>query len=133
VDENTIVIGHSSGAEAAMRYMESNKVYGCILVCACHTDLGYESEAAAGYYNRPWKWEVIKANSRWILQYHSSDDPFIPQHEADFVAAQLGSEYKLARNKSHFFRPKDVAELVTDLAAKLSTQPSRPQVPAEES
>src|SRR5882724_11251970 len=36
-DENTILIGHSSGAEAAMRYVEKNKVLGSILVGACYT------------------------------------------------------------------------------------------------
>lgn len=30
---------------------------------ACHTDLGIENEREAGYYNRPWQWERIKANA----------------------------------------------------------------------
>ena len=39
-DASTIIFGHSSGAEAAMRLLENHKVKGCILVSACHTDLG---------------------------------------------------------------------------------------------
>ena len=72
VNEETIVIGHSSGAEAAMRLLENTKVKGCILVSACHTDLGIESERIAGYYSRPWLWNAIKTNAGsniflWIL------------------------------------------------------------------
>jgi predicted alpha/beta hydrolase family esterase len=59
-DATTIGIGHSSGAEAFMRYAENNKLAGMILVSACYTDLGVESERKAGYYNRPWQWEKIK-------------------------------------------------------------------------
>ena len=40
-DERSIIVGHSSGAEAAMRYAEENKVRGIVLVAACHTDLGH--------------------------------------------------------------------------------------------
>lgn len=39
-DENTIVIGHSSGAVAAMRYAEQHKLLGTVLVGTCYTDLG---------------------------------------------------------------------------------------------
>ena len=66
----TIIIGHSSGAEAAMRLAEQVRVLGIVLVSACHTDLGMPSEALAGYYNRPWNWSRIKAHvgSFGILQ-----------------------------------------------------------------
>ena len=35
VDENTIVVGHSSGAEAGMRFAETRKLRGLVLVSAC--------------------------------------------------------------------------------------------------
>ncbi|XP_067900948.1 serine hydrolase RBBP9 isoform X2 [Heterodontus francisci] len=48
-DERTVIIGHSSGAAAAMRYAETHKVYGIILVSAYTSDLGdaTERESAA--------------------------------------------------------------------------------------
>ena len=68
-DERSIIVGHSSGAEAAMRYAEENKVRGIVLVAACHTDLGHASEAISGYYDRPWLWDKIKANTDFITQF----------------------------------------------------------------
>ena len=114
---NTIIIGHSSGAEAAMRYLERWPLRGCVLVCACHTDLGCKNEKKSGYYSRPWPWDVIKSNAGWILQFHSKDDPFIPQEEADFVASHLSSEYHLFENRSHFFDSSDL-EFVLPLIRK---------------
>lgn len=63
VDENTIFIGHSSGAVAGMRLLEDTKLLGCVLVAACHTDLGDMGERLSGYYNRAWKWNKIKSNA----------------------------------------------------------------------
>lgn len=93
VGADTVVIGHSSGAVAAMRLCEDTQIRGLVLVSACHTDLGIESERQAGYYSRPWEWDKIKANAGWILQYHSDNDPFIPVDEARHVAQHLESEY----------------------------------------
>lgn len=51
-DAGTIIVGHSSGAEAAMRFAEKYPVKGLVLVSACVTDLGDENERLSGYYNR---------------------------------------------------------------------------------
>lgn len=122
VDKNTIVIGHSSGAVAAMRLLESHSLFGCVLVSACWTDLGDEGERLAGYYNRPWNWESIRANASWIIQYHSIDDPFIPRAEADHVATHLATEYTCFDDRSHFFSASDVRHLLSDLRVKLENR-----------
>ena len=70
---DTILVGHSSGAEAGMRLAETVKLAGLVLVSACHTDLGDAGERAAGYYSRPWRWADIRANCGFIAQFHSSD------------------------------------------------------------
>lgn len=66
-DENTILIGHSSGAIAAMRFAESNKLLGSILIGTYYTDLGDEKEKLSGYFNRHWDWKAIKSNQKWIV------------------------------------------------------------------
>jgi pimeloyl-ACP methyl ester carboxylesterase len=61
----------------------------------------------------PWQWEKIKANSGFIVQYHGEDDPFIPVHEARFVAKQLNlnSEYHEEPEKNHYLS-QDFQDLV---------------------
>lgn len=98
--QRTILIGHSSGAVAGMRFLETHRLRGLLLVSACHTDLGMASETISGYYSRPWQWETIRKNAEWIVQLHSLDDPFIPIEEARHVAENLQSEVRRRRQKS---------------------------------
>lgn len=118
-DENTILIGHSSGALAAMRYAEKNQIYGSVLVGAMHTDLGYETETISGYYNRPFNWKNIKENQNWIIQFASTDDPFIPICEPRFIKDQLKSEYYEFNKQGHFNDQIKFPELIAALKKKL--------------
>ncbi len=107
-DESTVLIGHSSGAEAGMRLAEKNKLHTLVVVSACHTDLGDEWEAKSGYYGRPWlvretgenvfdsvaqlthlsQWDDIKKNvANEIIQLGSADDPLVP-FESEVMVAQ---------------------------------------------
>lgn len=109
-DENSILIGHSSGAVAAMRFAENNKILGSVLVAPCYTDLGEESERVSGYYDHPWEWEKIKQNQNWIIQFASTDDPFIPIEEARHINKMLDTEYYEFNDQSHFGYPEPKTE-----------------------
>lgn len=101
-DDRTILIGHSSGAVAALRYAETHRILGSILVGVCHTDLGDPGERASGYYRAPWRWADIRENQQWIGIFQSDDDPLIPVQEARYVAAQLGCHYFELTGRGHF-------------------------------
>lgn len=121
-DENTILIGHSSGAVAAMRYAENHQLLGTILVAACHTDLEMASERISGYYDTPWQWEKISANQEWIVQFHSTDDPLIPIEEARYVHQKLGSEYIEDTDQQHYGYPNpklEFPEIIKIICQKL--------------
>jgi len=113
-DENTVLVGHSSGAEAGMRFLERWPLRGLILVSACHTDLGVENERKSGYYDRAWEWEKIRANAGWIVQFHSADDPFIPVQEARHVAGNIKSEYIEHSDRGHYLsrQMQDVVDVI---------------------
>lgn len=121
-DEHTILVGHSSGALAAMRFAETNKLLGSVLIAAMHTDLDIETERLSGYFDTPWNWHAIKNNQQWIVQCASTDDPWIPIHEPRFVHARLNSNYYEFNNQGHFggdYDKKEFPELVKIIKKKL--------------
>uniref|UniRef100_A0AAZ3QYK3 Hydrolase RBBP9 n=1 Tax=Oncorhynchus tshawytscha TaxID=74940 RepID=A0AAZ3QYK3_ONCTS len=101
-DEETVIIGHSSGAAAAMRYAETHNVFGLILVGAYTSDLGDENERESGYFSRPWEWEQMRRNVGHIVQFGSTDDPFLPWEEQQAVAEGLGAVLHKYTDRGHF-------------------------------
>ena len=118
-DANTILIGHSSGAVAAMRYAETHRLLGSVLVGVCYTDLGDSGEAASGYYRDPWLWDRIRENQEWIAIYNSTDDPHIPIAEARHVARQLRCSYYEFNDRGHFGDSRELPEVVQLVRRKL--------------
>ncbi len=102
VDEKTILVGHSSGAIAAMRLAEQHPLLGSVLVGAYHTDLGMETEKLSGYFNRPWQWDNIKKNQQWTILFASQDDPWIPIDQPRYLHEKLNCEYHEYKDQGHF-------------------------------
>lgn len=117
-DENTILIGHSSGAVAIMRYTETHKILGSVLVAPCYTDLGLSSEKISAYYDAPWNWNEIKNNQKWIIQFSSINDSFIPIAEARFIHDKLDSTY-YELTEGHFMGDT-LEELIEAINVKLN-------------
>lgn len=125
-DENTILIGHSSGAIAAMRYAENHKILGSVLVSAYHTDLNDTEEKQSGYFNHPWDWKKIKDNQKWVIQFASTDDPWIPIEEARLIHNKLNSRYFEYENEGHFGIPndkKEFPEIIEQIKKALQEKP----------
>lgn len=101
-DENTIIVGHSSGAIAAMRYAETHRILGSALIGTYYTDLGIEAEKLSGYFDTPWNWEAIRQNQQWIIQFAGVNDPWIPIREAHVVRDQLQTDYYESQDQGHF-------------------------------
>jgi uncharacterized protein len=120
---NDIVIGHSSGALAIMKYTEDHKLGGSVLIGTYYTDLGYEDEKTSGYFDTPWNWVAIKSNQEWTAIFASPDDPYIPIEEPEYIRDKLNSEYFELKNEGHFggeTHPKlEFPELLSFLKTKL--------------
>lgn len=121
-DADTVLIGWSTGAIAAMRYAETHKICGSVLVGGYYTDLGDETEKASGYFDKPWDWEAIKRNQQWIMQFTSIDDPYITIQESRLLHEYLHTENHEFANAGHFDQGKymtEFPELVAELQRKL--------------
>lgn len=117
-DENTILIGHSSGAIAALRYAEKHLILGSILVGAYHTDLDLENEKISGYFDRPWDFEAIQKNQKWIAVFASSDDPWIPIEEPRYLNEKLKVDYFESHDRGHFMG-ETIPEVVNYIKQKV--------------
>ena len=84
------------------RYAEKYKIRGIILVSAYTTDNGIENERASGYFHRPWEWQKIKENCEFIVQFASTDDPFLPWKEQEEVAEGTKADLKKYEDQGHF-------------------------------
>lgn len=112
--DEVVLVGHSSGAQAALRYAEEFPVHAIVLVSATYSDLGDAHERASGYYpqrkpdgteDNPYQFDKMKKNCKFWWQFHSDDDPFIPLYEAEKIRDGLGlsTTYNMLPGRSHFF------------------------------
>ena len=102
VDENSILVGHSSGAIAAMRVAEQRPILASVLVGAYYTDLDMKKEQLSGYFDQPWDWEKIRSNQQWTILFASQDDPWIPIAEPRFIHSKINCEYHEFKDQGHF-------------------------------
>lgn len=101
-NENDVIVGWSSGAVAAMRFAEQNKIKGSILISPSYTDLGDELEKQSRYFDKPWDWENIKKNQNKIALIYGGDDPFVPQDQFEYMADKLSPTVIKIPNGKHF-------------------------------
>lgn len=112
IGESDTIIGWSSGAVAAMRYAENHAVKGLVLISPSYTDLGDELEKQSGYFDIPWQWDKIKANSHMIALITGDDDPYIPQDEFTTIAKELDATRIVIPNGGHFIERNEFPELL---------------------
>ena len=110
--ENDVIVGWSSGAVAAMRYAETNKIRGPVLIGPCTSDLGDDLEKQSGYFDAPWNWKAIKENQQHIVLVHSDNDPFIPQKEFELIAKELHPEIIKLPGAKHFIEQDTFPEVL---------------------
>lgn len=103
-DEDTILIGHSSGAVAILGLLqhlpEDTKVGDCYLVGAFKNDLGWDS--LSELFIGPFDFGLIKKKASSFTFIHSDNDPYCPLDHAKYLAEKLSGELIIRQGQGHF-------------------------------
>ncbi len=103
-DEETIIVGHSSGAVAILGLLQNLpkrvKVGTCILVGAFKDNLNWD--ALNELFLEPFDFEKIKTRAKKFIFIHSNDDPYCPLSHAKYLSKKVGGKLIVLKGQKHF-------------------------------
>lgn len=108
-DDETVIIGHSSGAVAALGLLQAlpknTSVKQCILIGSFKDDLGWKN--LGGLFEEPFDFEIIKQHCPSFLLIHSDNDPYCPLEHAEYLADKLEGVLRIESGQKHFSEETD--------------------------
>lgn len=103
-DEETILIGHSSGAVEILGLLQELSediiIDKAILVAGFINDLGWDS--LNELFLKPFDYEKIKKHAQKFIIIQSDNDPYVPAEHAKFLADKLNAELLMQHDEGHF-------------------------------
>jgi len=126
-DNDTILVGHSIGCQAVLRYIETlpenTKIAGIVLI-APWMELDAQTieeegeevkEIARPWMETPIDFEKIKSHIGKAVAIFSDNDPYVPLNQKEFFEKHLGAETIVEHGKGHFTVSDGVNELPSAL------------------
>ncbi len=106
-DENSILIGHSLGGVAILRYLEEakNKVGECIFIATPIRKLEreeYDFGPTYNFFESDIDYQKIKQNCREFIIINQTDDPWVPLQHGKDLADYTGGNLKIVEGNDHF-------------------------------
>ena len=131
-DLNTILVGHSIGCQAVVRFIETlpqgAKITGVVLI-APWMELDAKTmeeegedgiEIAKPWVETPINFEKVKSHIGKTVAIFSDDDPYVPiASQRDLFKKELNAEIITEHNKGHFAPSDNITELPSALNAIL--------------
>lgn len=101
-NEETLLIGHSSGAVAILGLLPKigTKVKACYLVAPFEDDLGRPN--LRGLFEKPFDFEKIRNNGGKMYFFGSDNDPYVPLTMVDHIALQCAGTLLPMPGQGHF-------------------------------
>ena len=109
-DEETILVGHSRGGIAVLRYLEKipkDKKIKKIILLATNSgfikSVAIPSESNYGFYTKDgYDFNKIKLHCNNFVVFHSKDDKWVPFSHGKENAEKLDAKFVIFENKGHF-------------------------------
>lgn len=103
LNEDTLVVGHSSGAILALILAQENDApIGQVIAVSVFHDNALNWDANSRLFDVPFRWSAIHAHAQKLLFVHSDDDPYVPLAQAQFVANNCQAELIMIPGQGHF-------------------------------
>ena len=103
-DEESIIVGHSSGAVAILGLLQSlpvgKKVDTCYLIGSFRNNLNWD--VLDDLFLEPFDFDLIKSKANKFVFIHSDNDPYCPLEHAQFLSEKLGGELVIKPGQFHF-------------------------------
>jgi uncharacterized protein len=103
IDNDTLLIGHSSGAILALiTAQESTVKIGGVVAVAVFHDNSLNWDANSRLFDVDFDFPSIKSKTTKLLFVHSDDDPYVPLDQAKYVADNCDAETVVIKGQGHF-------------------------------
>lgn len=103
-DEDSIIVGHSSGAVAALAFLQElpkeMKIHAVYSVAGFLGNLDWDALDDIASY--PFRWTRLKRKVQKIVLFHSDDDPYVPLDHGKKLQALLNAELVIMPGQKHF-------------------------------
>ncbi|MFA6074191.1 MAG: alpha/beta hydrolase [Candidatus Woesearchaeota archaeon] len=111
-DDEIYIVGHSLGATAVLRYLESNpenkKIAGVVLVSGVISSLDIDNKESIfrkidSFLIPEIDFSKVKNNVEKITVIHSKDDPIVPFVQGEELSKALDCEFVITEKGGHFY------------------------------
>jgi predicted alpha/beta hydrolase family esterase len=104
LDENTTLIGHSSGAVEILHLIQhlpkDTSIKDAVLVSAFKDDLNWDN--LSELFLEPLDFEMIQAACPKFTFIHSDNDPYVPLEHAQYLAEKTDGDLIVFPEQGHF-------------------------------
>lgn len=103
INEETLIVGHSSGAILALVLAENNmEKIGAIVDVSVFHDNSLEWQPNDKLFDVQFDWTAIRQGVNEWLFIHSDNDPYVPLSQARYVATSSGGKIIVIPGEGHF-------------------------------
>lgn len=103
IDEETLIVGHSSGAILALILAQQNRIpVGGVIAVSVFHDNSLNWEPNSRLFDVAFDWNAIQANANKLLFIHSDNDPYVPLSQAKYVADNCNAKLEVIPGQGHF-------------------------------